>query len=398
MNHVPDHDLTTRLARKADEFSRRGGTELDIHQVVARAGEIKRGRRMRASIVMAASVLAIAAPTALVALDDAGETAPTPAPAVDFDHSTITLTGLSRGKEPQTGHVSDGRFRGAGDEVDLGAVAGRITDVAALRGGYLVAAQTESGERQVTFVDQSGNASAESRRVEGGFARSDDGQVGAFVQPDGVPVLVRDGGRGWTDLVKVPDGVGADAVAVTGEDCAVALDACSVWVNTSSPETMTWTVDAEGARASTQKPLRRVTDVAGQRVAGITEVRDDGTCSAVLDLDGSVPLWSTCEHRFVAFSPDGTRLLATGSYGDGLGDRQVAILDAESGDVLLDLPVTDMAFVSEMVWEDDTHVLAEVFEQGRWAVLRIALNGTREYAVAPVAGEDVESPFMLPTR
>ena len=53
------------------------------------------------------------------------------------------------------------------------------------------------------------------------------------------------------------------------------------------------------------------------------------------------------------------------------------------------------ATVSDAQWEASTDLLATVFENGKWAVVRIGSDGSPEYAVPPVAGEDVENPFTL---
>ena len=42
-------------------------------------------------------------------------------------------------------------------------------------------------------------------------------------------------------------------------------------------------------------------------------------------------------------------------------------------------------------------MLASVFQDGRWALVRIASDGSMEYAVPPVAGADVENPYVLAT-
>ena len=57
------------------------------------------------------------------------------------------------------------------------------------------------------------------------------------------------------------------------------------------------------------------------------------------------------------------------------------------------------ATVLAQAWEDDEHVLV-VAHQGvnRWAIVRLGLDGSMEYAVEPVEGDEVESPFRLASR
>lgn len=49
----------------------------------------------------------------------------------------------------------------------------------------------------------------------------------------------------------------------------------------------------------------------------------------------------------------------------------------------------------QAVWEDDTHVLVTTYSSGDWAVVRIGIDGSQEYALPPVAGGDMDSPFLL---
>ena len=91
MSSTPHRDLGTRLDLRADDFDRLGGTELDLQQVLARAGEIKRGRRLRATMVMAACVLAIAVPTLIASVGRGGDKVQ-PAPPHQADSSPITAS------------------------------------------------------------------------------------------------------------------------------------------------------------------------------------------------------------------------------------------------------------------------------------------------------------------
>jgi hypothetical protein len=393
-----DNDLTTRLAHEADAFFSRGGTALEIGQVLDRAGEVRRGRRMRATLLMAACVLAIAVPTTLVALNrDPNGPSRTPTPAAKMDTSPLTLDGLDQGDAPRTGYIQDGRL--TVDGFTYASSGEKYVAFATYTGGVMVAVRHDG-----QLVAHSLDSSVESRPMEGGFAASADGSLVAFVQPDGTPVVVSstatgDPRRSYA-LPRIPRGSGFDAVALNGQGCRSTVELpCSVWVTShgSSPES--WTSTAHDIARLAQNGLRTVTDVASSNspVAGIIDVRPDlTTCSAVVPLPEKTPTWTTCDHRLLTFSPDDQRLLATGSVGDGLGDRQLAVLDAATGKVELDLRTVDQALITQMVWEDDSHVLANVHQDGQWAIVRIGLDGSREYAVPPVTATD-DSPFVLPS-
>ena len=141
---IDERDLTTRLTREADQFFTQGGAPLEIGQVLDRAGEIRRGRRMRATMLMAACVLAIAVPTVLVATRG-HETPVQPAHHGKVDTSSLSLDGLERGAAPFPGYLADHAWHPPqGGAIDLSGLDDPIREVAAFTGGFLVATQTES--------------------------------------------------------------------------------------------------------------------------------------------------------------------------------------------------------------------------------------------------------------
>jgi hypothetical protein len=396
-----DRDLNARLAHEAEAFFHRGGTVLDIGQVLDRAGEIKRGRRMRATILMAACVLAIAVPTALVATNgtDADKRV-TPAGPTKVDRSPLSLGGLDTGPAPAVGHLVDHTWHTPDGEVDLSGLDDPIREVAAYAGGLLAATQDDGGNLWANTVDDRGDITGQARPMEGGFAVSDGESLVGFAEPDGTPVVVQGDGQ-LHELPRIPRGTGFSAVAVAGEDCNMGEDGngCAVWVRSSGAKPQVW-VSTSDRVDPTLPQFDSLADVHGwELLAGITEVKDDlTTCSAVTGLDDATPLWTVCGDHPVAFSPDGEHLLAEPD-GDGRGPVGLAVYDAADGTELLDLDVADDGYVRQMVWEDDTHVLATIYQGAQWAVVRIGLDGSREYAVAPVtATDDVDPPFMLPSH
>ena len=51
------------------------------------------------------------------------------------------------------------------------------------------------------------------------------------------------------------------------------------------------------------------------------------------------------------------------------------------------------------VWEDAEHVLVVTYQDGEWAVVRLGVDGSMEYAVEPrKASMDDAFPFRLQTR
>jgi hypothetical protein len=171
-----------------------------------------------------------------------------------------------------------------------------------------------------------------------------------------------------------------------------------VWVDSRGRKPEVWVSTTGGSPSNPRPELRSVDDVLGDGiVAGMTSATDDGSCSAVGPVDGPA-VWSTCDHQLGSFSPDGEHVSAFPAYFDGPGSSELAVLDAETGDVELDLRTSQEAYVAQVAWEDDTHLLAVVGEGPRAAVLRIGLDGSREYAVPPTKTEPYTSPFVLPAQ
>jgi hypothetical protein len=387
----PENDLSSTLQRQAEQFARRGGHDLDLAQVVSRAGEISRGRRMRATMVMAAVVLAVAAPVGVTVLGNDPTDPRKVDPAAVPDYSTITLDGLEPGNAPATGYAANGEIHDGAMTVGLGE-GGEPRALARIDGGFLVARQTPDGDLSASFIGVNRAFPARSWPTTGSFAVSAEGNVGAFVQPDGWVRVIQDQGDGVYGFGDLP-GDGFQVVGIDGEDCSDTGD-CTVYVQTKDENPKLWAVSATAEPTEVHPGMIGAVGITDDLVAGQVSYSGDGSCSEVRTRDNA-PLWKTCDYRFSSFSPSGGLLLGAQAYGDGLGDGQLSVLDARTQQVVLDLKTDDGTHITSATWEDDDHILATVFGNGRWSVIRFALNGAREYALSPVAGEDTEPPFLV---
>ena len=115
---------------------------------------------------------------------------------------------------------------------------------------------------------------------------------------------------------------------------------------------------------------------------------------------GSTPLWETCKHTLDTFSPNGDYVLASDTYGDGIGSGVIAVYDAETGELLADRQNTSegLVFYNSAVWEDETHVLFTRFQDGQWSMVRMNVDGAMEYAIAPQKGNQDNVPWRFETR
>ena len=54
--------------------------------------------------------------------------------------------------------------------------------------------------------------------------------------------------------------------------------------------------------------------------------------------------------------------------------------------------------IGDVRWEDRHHLLAEAYHRGHWSLVRLGLDGSASYAVAPRRGTVDVSNVQLPLR
>jgi hypothetical protein len=186
--------------------------------------------------------------------------------------------------------------------------------------------------------------------------------------------------------------------AILSQDCR---DFCTVYANGPTDNgqgQQPYEVTDDGTQPYTDGGLVTVTDVAGGMTIGISDRSDFGSCSDLFG-GGEFRGFTTCKATLKSFSPDGSTLLGYPPYYDGLGPTSISMWDLQ-GTKLFERRsnAKHQATVGDDgQWEDDSHVLARVYQDGEWSLVRIASDGALEYAVPPTAGDDVDSPFVLPT-
>jgi len=199
-----------------------------------------------------------------------------------------------------------------------------------------------------------------------------------------------------TDLRLGPiegQGVGADGGG--GPGCADGR--CIVYVNAADTHRV-WEVSEAGTHQLADGGYLVLKDLSESGLSiGLTHLSDFGSCSQ-LQGGGEFQGFKTCRHQLTTFSPDGQLILAWPPYSDGLGSGEIAVIDLD-GHSLFERHSTAQAqaVLTSAVWEDDRHVLATAFQDRQWSVVRIASDGSMEYAVPPIPGQDLDNPFVLPT-
>jgi hypothetical protein len=326
-----------------------------------------------------------------------GGTGSQPAPGV------LDVSHLSAGAAPHLEYVTRGAtlHRIDGSTAPTG-TRYAVSSFVSLRDGSRVW-QTSHGERTyVEVTDASGTLRAPVRST-WGLAVNPLHSAAAWVDPSG-QVQVWDVGAARQLALGEPVTGGSEVriAALAGDGCGPGSPyGCTAYVNLSDPQGgagwQPWEVTRNGSRPLTDGGFLMVADrsTTGLMI-GYTRITDDGTCSKLVGA-GDVEGFSTCRHTLASFSPDAALVLADPAYHDGIGNGLIGMYDVATGHLLFERhgDLKHQAFYSQAVWEDATHVLAPVFQSGRWAVVRISSDGSLEYAVAPVAGEDVANPFVL---
>ena len=126
-------------------------------------------------------------------------------------------------------------------------------------------------------------------------------------------------------------------------------------------------------------------------IAGVTEVHDDlSSCSAAIDARSrtATPTWTTCDYTLVAISPDGRCVVGLASYLDGYDSRSVAVLDAATGETVVDYELIGprksvVGIHDRVVWDDVDSIVTTMVSGDQQYVVRLGLDGTVERITAP---------------
>ena len=131
-------------------------------------------------------------------------------------------------------------------------------------------------------------------------------------------------------------------------------------------------------------------------LVGLISVTDEGSCSGIYT-GATKPAWQTCDHTLTTFSPYASLVssaptptsTASGSARSPSSTRRTARCSTSSR------AGAEGPTVLQTAWEDDDHVLAVVYERGRWSVVRLGVDGSAELALGPLVGGDLDRPFVL---
>ncbi|CUR61016.1 exported hypothetical protein [metagenome] len=348
--------------------------------------------------VLAATTLTVAAlvPSAPAVTAQAATEAPAKAPRTVFD-----VRDLSQGAPPAIAWTErrSGRtvIHGAGGTTTP--VPNNVVAFAPMGSGFVV--QTALNRpTTVRWVAADGTPGRREWRTGYGLAVSPLGEVVAFAGRAGkVRTIDQDGDR-VLRFNPVPITGTAHAVTVSGESCKEGEGdpgtGCSIAVN--GPHRAFYT--SSHGIVDRVPHVRLATTGRGRWMGGITSSSDFGSCSAMMR--SWRVKWRTCDNQLSDIAPDNGHVLGTPAYADGFGPKVLDVLATADGSVARTFTYArneHSATYFDEVWEDAEHVLVVTYQDGEWAVVRLGVDGSMEYAVAPQRRSmDAGLPFRLQTR
>ena len=303
------------------------------------------------------------------------------------DHPRVVLRpGPVNGAPPARGYVIGKVFHGPNGTVTLPHAYSSIGVV----GTHLIGTRdvTQTEVATVEVLDAAGTVVL-SRRVRSRFAISDDHTVAAWAGPRGRI-------HTWTEA----DGVvrlaaqrrGAVVKDVNGSTTCweAAGGACTVYFDMRDFEIRPRFITSDGTTgivASDAVAFADATD--GGRLAYITSLRDDGSCSRV------TPGFRTCRHSFGRFSDNGRRIIGYDDRRDGIGDRFADVLNSRTGRIQVRARVPVNGYIGQVLWEDNDSVVVNAWVNGRAQLYRVNASGTWTRIARALRSADVDNPYRL---
>ena len=398
-----DHDLLTRaLHDRAGDMT---GASLGLDDVKGRARSIRR-RRQALTGVVAAAVMAIAVPVGLTVgdVDRGSEPLPTtPSPGLTDGPTVDTATpepdgpipadgpSAPRGPDPALSYLVGSVLRQEGEgDVELG----RELDAFTRYGEGWIGFDLGAGERGTTYRFGADGREQESLPGAG---------LGVSTDRSWLVYQLEALAAGATDLNLAPTDRSDTPLTHT-----VALGETVQPVGFGGDREFVYTLTDQQGNGSVwvtdflrdERQVPGIINASGANdarglVSGQISFSDTGSCWAVVDLATGRQVWDTCDFALRKFSPDGSYVIGTDAYADGLGGSQTAILDAATGQVLAEFTTRDLGFITQPVWESDSAVLMPTYQDGTWYLLRLGPDGSVERAADPVSGSEMRQPWIL---
>lgn len=362
---------------------------LDIGSVKGKAHQIKRNRRA----AVAGGILGVAAvitPIAVILGGD-GDTKTDRPPLVDDPSQTIADPAAAVDYiEGRTWHQADG------DEVPL--PRGDYSEAGIWEGQLVTLTPGLEVFPSMSIFDENGEL-VEKRDNTAGFAISTDGSILSFTTGDGELIARWDGGEerlatGVLDTAGGESYGGAPASVIGTAPCEAGSGSCLVRVNT-------YTDGCLGI-GSSDAPFPLDARICFDEQDGLVSYSDqlkadNSSCGGVADVSDAQVLWRGCAHEPGQISPDGQHVVGKPSYQDGLGFKEISVLDAQTGEPAgVHTVEGDAAFIwSDVAWTPTNNLLFVSYDGADWRLNSMTPDGDVTELAEPVPGTDVDNPWVL---
>lgn len=248
------------------------------------------------------------------------------------------------------------------------------------------------GVDSVSYLDAAGDQLWSAPAVNGPAVTAD-GRIAAFTQPDGWTVTVAADGERYRMMSGTKGPHEAAAIIGGAGSCGDdgPLGTCVVYANALDDLVAVSITQEDTGSGQTRSRSERVDDLTGhvRSVSGdlllsrtVSVDPRGSSCSQVDALSTGERLFGTCAYAVEGFSPDGRFAIGRPAYRSGIGDGMVAILDARTGQPLVEYrnDASSQAFVAGRAWDGDGSLLATVISGERTHLMRMTVDGRLSHA------------------
>jgi hypothetical protein len=341
----------------------------------------------------------------------------TPHPATQPSNATlpaptthVAIAGLGSGPPPHVPYIDGSTFvDAAGGEHAAEATNGlTVTDAAGVDGGVLIW-QENTSKNLTTYSAEGGSTdlpaadSVTRPAIDHGdtpaavFAVHNTHAAGAPAQGD--TIVYARALSGGTSTVETGLDIRQVMGSYNGEVIFNAVDG--------GEHGVVGLVTVPGGDTSVQTPWPNLTSVTAvspdeTQLAGILASgyqSGQRHCAAMIDAADATTMWTRCPWNPLEFSPDGSRVLARDWRSEGLGPNRLAVLDAQTGDVVQEYTTSGVFGRATFDGAADT-VLMVVAVEDQASIVRCSVGGDCELAtppaiVAPGDPDAVLRPYQL---
>jgi hypothetical protein len=312
---------------------------------------------------------------------------PSPSPKKSIPvKSTVVLSKLTKGREPQVPYLVGREVRGgAGGPVKIPGTE-QIQQVARINDDALAVVSKGNGT-ELLRVDSAGGVTRtpDVRSI----VTTEDGSAAAYVA-----TRVDESGQDLKGATVYADSDSVERLSIPDlwEVVPLAYVEGKVYYQAKTTEAANrWSLYEWSPGDSNAKEIETVVSPTGlsadaKTAASLSVLSDSSSCSNVTAVATGKRLWRTCDYQVRGFTPDGATAIAAPAYQDGYGDGLAAALDTEKGDLLHEWSGT----FRQTVAEDDQHLLllADDGEGIKTSIIRCTITtGACELATPLARGE-----------